>query len=328
MELSSSHFVRIEGTKVHVATGGTEESRLAFAELMAKREEVVAERARIDKQLKESATSDTRVALLNEWSELGNFIKTFDGIAVKVCDAFRSAGIDPPPGCVNYPAQPLANNQAKTTPATAVVEGSLPYGGHLSEAYWLVLRELQAPGGIPESIFSEAWPRYLEKWNDQRKGGAVLHSALKPFDWVWPRWESANEIQRGHNAPTIAETRQEFTVDDEQVYSHLTGESLRAAWMERADWTRELMARELIGRIMTVANINSHYEQLANPPFQKLVPFLQFNRPAYDGDGFPETCKQFHGVRLHHAKALQVFPRLPCESLRCVCWINAEKKAS
>ena len=58
-------------------------------------------------------------------------------------------------------------------------------------AYWMVVKNLDAPVDIPIARLLDALPKFLARsTGSPKKACAVMFDCLSEFAWVWPEWNA------------------------------------------------------------------------------------------------------------------------------------------
>lgn len=234
---------------------------------------------------------------------------------------------------------------------------------YLEIAYWAVLKDLEPAAEIPLARLRDALPEFLAAVGDPRKAGRVLFECLAGIAWDWPPWEAfarktgrdslksvstslarlpPAEVLAGcsvaqlkalcsaRNVKHEARATKQALVDailrgTTAAAAAAIAQPIRQARLTQAlEKCRAEMARNLALRILSVAHGLEETERLADPDLLSVLPLREFHWCGHTDIDAPKACRQFDGKRLFNGVALATFPALPCDYLRCSCWIAAE----
>lgn len=230
-------------------------------------------------------------------------------------------------------------------------------------AYWAVLKDLEPAAEIPLTRLRDALPEFLAVAGDPQKEGRVLFDCLAGIAWDWPPWEPfarktgrdslksvSTSLARLPPAEVLAgcsvaqlkalcsarNVRHEARATKQALVDAIlrgttaaaaAGEDFsrgQARLAQALEKCRAEMARNLALRILSVAHGLEEAERLADPDLRSVLPLREFHWGGETDMDAPKSCRRFDGKRLPAAAALASFPALPCDYLRCACWISAE----
>lgn len=235
---------------------------------------------------------------------------------------------------------------------------------HLEIAYWSVLNDLEAPIDIPIEPLKTALPIFLVSTGSSTKASEVIYNCLSNIEWDWPVWNdfakklgynslqsidvSISKMEPNEILMTLSATElkqlcreKDLTLTPRTLKSELILKLLEVTGIEASthmiflfakkirttqyEKCRKQMAQYITHRILTIAYNMNRYEQLTDPDLLSLCPSWRFVwSGTFDNDA-PKSCQKFSNKKFPHYEAMEFFPTLPCEYLKCSCRITAEK---
>lgn len=234
---------------------------------------------------------------------------------------------------------------------------------YLEIAYWSVIKELEAPVDIPVAQLKAALPEFITSTGAPAKAGAVIYNCLSDVAWIWPAWNNfakrvgheslqdiASSITKLRPAEilkslTVAELKQLCIERNVKQTPRASKDDLIAALLKitdkdalltmvspfrqhlqkiQSEKCRKQMAFHMASRILGVAYSMHRKEQLNDPDLLKICPFWRFVWGGVTDIDAPKSCRKFNNIKLPHNEAKQVFPDLPCDYLKCGCYIVAD----
>jgi hypothetical protein len=234
---------------------------------------------------------------------------------------------------------------------------------YLEIAYWSVVKDLEAPVDIPVARLKAALPEFMASTGTPAKAGAVIYNCLSDVAWDWPAWnnfakkvgyESLQNIASSITKMRPAEILKSLSVAELKLLClernveqapRAPKDGLVAALLKSTDKDaipdmvlpfrqhlqkaqsekcRKQMAFHMSSRILGVAHSMYRYAQLNDPDLLKICPFWRFVWGGVTDIDAPKSCRKFNNNKLPHNEAKQVFPILPCDYLKCGCYIVAD----
>lgn len=235
---------------------------------------------------------------------------------------------------------------------------------HYVLAYFSVMTELS--GDIPLRCIRDLEAEFVALFGQPSSvQGQMICAAFEGISWDWPAWQrfamrdgddplpvtlamiaamSPGELlEEGAKKTEVRELCKKYGVElphralkSERIaalrevlgpekFSEIAnpfGEILKARAEE--DY-RQQMAMAIASRISSVAHYAYHYEQLTDPDSLVAMPYWRF---VWVEDVLSNNrhCKRYDGQTLPAKEAMATFPRLPCDHLRCCCYLVGKHK--